>query len=73
MANIAKVIGFIFMIIAVLLTMKGLQDFRTYGSVLLVYAGSSFIFGVIVVCLGLIVENTARTAAATERIANNQK
>jgi len=70
MANVAKVIGFVFMIIAVLLLMKGLQDFRIYGSIFLVYAGTSFIFGVIIVCLGLIVENTARTAAAQERIAD---
>jgi hypothetical protein len=70
MANIAKIIGFIFMIIAVLLLMKRLQDFRIYGSIFLVYAGISFIFGVIIVCLGIIFDDTARSAAAQERIAD---
>lgn len=65
MGNIAQAIGYVMIAIGVVTAGLGLMAYETGGMIALVYGASSVVSGVIISCL----DNTARSAAAQERIA----
>lgn len=68
MANIAQAIGYALIAISVVIAGLGLMAYNTGGMLAIVYGISGIVSGVIIACLGMIVDNTARSAAAIERL-----
>lgn len=68
MANIAQAIGYALIAISSITAVLGLMAYETGGILAILYGISGIVSGVIITCLGMIVENTARTAAAQERL-----
>ncbi|WP_435656161.1 hypothetical protein [Brucella pituitosa] len=68
-ANAAKLIGLFSLVAAALLAFVGLAALDRGGVFFLVYGASALVTGVFMFCISAIVENTARSAAAQERLA----
>jgi hypothetical protein len=68
-ANAAKLIGLFSLVAAAFLAVVGFAALDRGGVFFLVYAASALVTGVLMFCISSIVENTARSAAAQERLA----